>query len=225
MTSLRVSVETTLPRTPLPPNSQRKPIRTKRLVIRPMQECDLQAFRSLRAQPEAMMGTKQGRPDHNTDESKSALSAFLPPNDVQSFLFGAFLASTGEFIGEGGVHTLESSICGWPEIGYKLKKEFWGQGYGTEFLNGVLGAWWSLPRSTVGLEVYPSSPTSDGVDGGEVVEHVFANTDVGNIPSQKLLAKLGFTQFIQWTEPDTQEHRLGQPVTLIGYQLPRKAGP
>ncbi|KAI1399431.1 acyl-CoA N-acyltransferase [Hypoxylon fuscum] len=214
------SVETTLPCVPLPPSSQRESIRTERLVIRPMREDDLEAYHQLRLQPEAMTGTKIGRPDRNIDESRTALSAFLPANDNKSFLFGAFLASTSEYIGEGGVHTLESSSSGWPEIGYKFKKEFWGQGYATEFLGAMLNAWWNLPKSQTSRRVISSS--IERRSESEAVEQVFAITAQANKGSQRVLEKLGFIRFLEWTEPDTQEHRLGQPVTLIGYRFSKR---
>ncbi|KAL7619661.1 hypothetical protein AAE478_010202 [Parahypoxylon ruwenzoriense] len=88
-------VETTLPCMPLPPNSRREPIKTRRLVIRPMREYDLDAYYQLRSQLEAMTGTSLGRPDRDIEESRSALRVFLPPEDAKIFLFGAFLSSTG----------------------------------------------------------------------------------------------------------------------------------
>ncbi|KAI2469040.1 acyl-CoA N-acyltransferase [Annulohypoxylon bovei var. microspora] len=215
-------VETTLPSLPLPPNSQREPIRTKRLVIRPMKEDDLQSYHELRSQPEAMTGTSRGRPDRDIHESQLAMSDFLSPKDSGMFLFGVFLASTGELIGEGGVHTLESSSCGWPEIGYKFRKESWGQGYATEFLSAFLEAWWNLPRSHVRRRVCSSSIQRAKEAEAKSEEQVYANADVHNMGSRRVLEKLRFIKFSEWTEPDTQEHRLGQPVTLVGYCLSKK---
>ncbi|OTB03148.1 hypothetical protein M426DRAFT_321952 [Hypoxylon sp. CI-4A] len=214
-------VETTRPSLPFPPISQREPIRTQRLIIRPMrEEEDLEAYHQMRLEPETMLGTKLGRPDRDIDESRQALKVFLPSNDSQSFLFGIFLASTGEFLGDGGVHTLESSYSGWPEVGYKLKKAFWGQGYATEFVRGLLDAWWKLPRSHVKLRVASLSVEKSGET--EAVEQVFAMADKENIGSQKVLLKLGFTQFLEWTEPHAHEHKRGQLVTLVGYKVSRR---
>ncbi|KAH9906019.1 acetyltransferase domain-containing protein [Xylariomycetidae sp. FL2044] len=213
-----VPVKTTSPLRPLPPNSKREPIKTERLLIRPLVLDDLSEFHALRTQPEAMTGTRLGRPDRDIAESRSALDSFLPANEQQSFLFGVFLMSTGALIGEGGVHTLESEGCGWPEIGYKFRREHWGNGYATEFLKGFIRAWWALPRTTVELRVHPAFKCK----GGEVAQHVYANADVQNIASHKVLEKVGFVRFSEWTEPDTQEHRLGEPVTLVGYSLARQ---
>ncbi|KAI1642078.1 acyl-CoA N-acyltransferase [Daldinia loculata] len=211
-------VGTTLPHIPLPPISQRQPIRTERLLIRPMREDDLQAYHELRLQPEAMACSRQGRPDHDIEETRSALNKFLPPHSDETFLYGVFLPSTGELIGEGGIHTLESSSCGWPEIGYRFRKEVWGQGYATEFLRALLKAWWDLPRNQTTLRVHSTSvQKGSSVDA---VEQIHANTDLPNIGSQKVLAKLGFIQFSKYMEPDTQEDKLGEPLELIGYRLP-----
>ncbi|KAI0095431.1 acyl-CoA N-acyltransferase [Hypoxylon sp. NC0597] len=210
-------VETTLPCVPLPPISQRQPISTKRLVIRPVREDDLEAYHELRSQPEAMIGTRRGRPDRDIDETRSAMQDLLSPKDSKAFYFGVFLASTGALIGEGGVHTMESASCGWPEIGYKFRKEFWGQGYGTEFLRALLEAWWNLPRSHVELRVSSSSIDRNGEL--KATEQIYATTAADNIGSRRVLEKLGFVHFLEWTEPDTQEHRLGQPIRLVGYRL------
>ncbi|KAI1758663.1 acyl-CoA N-acyltransferase [Hypoxylon sp. FL1150] len=218
MRNWRASVEATLPYLPLPSNSEREEIHTERLVIRPLREDDLPAYHVLRSQAAAMMGTMQGRPDRDINESRIALRGFLPPNDKKTFLFGVFLGFTGELIGEGGVYTMESSLCGWPEIDYKFKKEFWGRGYATEFLAAMLEAWWKLPRSATGLRVSSSSLP----EGSEACEQISAVTEMDNTASQRVLEKLGFVKFIEWTEPDTREHRLGQPVTLLGYQLASK---
>ncbi|KAH7305193.1 GNAT domain-containing protein [Stachybotrys elegans] len=211
----RVVVTTTLPALPLPPNSMRGEIRTSRLLLRPLCQEDLQGLHALRSQPEVMMGTARGVPDKDMGETEEALQYFLAPNDEKTFLFGAFLLTTGELVGEGGIHSLASSSCGWPEIGYKFSKEVWRQGYAFEFVQAMLQAWWELPRSTATISVHPQS--CGGVENTH--EQVFALTDDGNVGSQGLLAKLGFRRFMTWTEPDTQLHRLGQPVTLHGFAI------
>ncbi|KAI1440335.1 acyl-CoA N-acyltransferase [Annulohypoxylon stygium] len=213
-----VLVKTLSPKVPLPPNSQRELIRTKRLVIRPMREDDLQAYHELRSQPEAMMGTSRGTPDQNIEESQLAMLDFLSPEDKCKFLFGVFLESTGELIGEGGVHNLRSFLCGWPEIGYKFKREFWGQGFATEFLEAFLDAWWKLPKWETERRVCPSSlHNMKGPQPIRVGEQVCAYAEENNIGSRRVLEKVGFRQFSQLIDPGPpglQE----QLVTLVGYQ-------
>lgn len=134
------------------------------------------------------------------------------------------LAATGELIGEGGVHSLASDDAGWPEIGYKFRREVWGRGYATEFLRALLTAWWALPRTAA--EVPVARPTVAGAGAGEddgtTRECVYANAEVANVGSARVLEKVGFARFAEWTEPDTQEHRVGQPVALVGYVRARE---
>lgn len=89
----KVVVKTTLPRTPLPPNSDRAAITTERLTLRPLRQDDFKSFQALRLQPEAMTGTRQGRPDRSNEETQRALEDFLSPHDGVSFLFGVFVSN------------------------------------------------------------------------------------------------------------------------------------
>ncbi|KAI5922582.1 acetyltransferase domain-containing protein [Camillea tinctor] len=207
-------VTTTLPTIPLPQDLKCSIIRTERLIIRPLQHGDVQSLHELRTQPEAMAGTRLGKIDRDLEETRVVLASLINSAE-RSFLFGVFLASTGEFIGEGGVHSIISDV-GWPEIGYKIKREYWGRGYATEFLHGILDAWWHLPRRAVDVEIL-----SLAIGAGETEEHIYANADIENVGSQRVLEKLGFKRIRVWTEPDTQLHRLGQQVTLVGFTLAR----
>lgn len=182
-----------------------------------MQEDDLAAYRELRTQPEVMINTKKGCVDNTVEETKKEMQKFLSPTNNHKFLFGVFLASTGELIGEGGVHTLESALAGWPEIGYNFKKEHWGRGYGTEFLRGFLRAWWGLPRATRTIRVIRSSVKEEGE--GEVAERVYADGLRENVRSVRVLEKLGFKRFREWTEPDERADKDGNPIDLAGYYL------
>ncbi|KXJ90722.1 GNAT domain-domain-containing protein [Microdochium bolleyi] len=223
-----VLVRTTLPPRPMPPNSERAPIKTARLVLRPLVDADLDGMHRLRTQAEAMTGTMRGVPDTSIAETQKAMEFFLPPHDAEQFLFGIFWQATGELIGEGGVHNLESGSSGWPEIGYKLRKEFWGMGVGSEFLAALVEAWWRLPgREQVVRRVHrdscvPAIPRSQQEgEPVDVVEQVYANTDWDNYGSQKVLGKTGFRKFTEWTEPETRVNLQGQTSRLFGYCLAR----
>lgn len=74
-----VRVKTTLPSPPFPTNAERPPIRTERLLIRPLTQCDLPNTRALRTQPEVMQFTVAGRIDGDLSETQTKLDPFLPP--------------------------------------------------------------------------------------------------------------------------------------------------
>ncbi|KAI0863678.1 acetyltransferase domain-containing protein [Xylaria cubensis] len=216
-----VPVRTTLPRLPL---SERPTIRTERLLIRPLIQDDLEAVYSLRKEPKFMAESTLGTPDTNIEESQASLDKLTKP-PAEHFIFGIFLADTGELIGDGGIHTIRGSGSGWPELGYKLHPAHWGRGYATEAVSAVLKAWWELPREEVEITVHPGTlPPKKGADeesGTPVVfrERMCADIAAYNAGSKRVLEKLGFEDFGFWEEPDTQLHRLGQPLMMGHFVL------
>ncbi|KAI8961917.1 acyl-CoA N-acyltransferase [Daldinia sp. FL1419] len=210
----KIKVKTSFPTRPFPPNVERKPIRTERLIVRPFTEDDLDGIHALRTQPEVMHFTAVGRIDANKEETRASyLARYLPPNDVRNYHYVLCLASTGEIIGTGGMPFTDLYL-GWPEMAYMLKKEYWGQGYATEFLKAFVDHWWTLPRSQVEVEVIAAS-----VDGSrEVPEMLSAMVDDINPASKHVLKKAGFREFTKWTEPDTREG-VHEDVSLVGFVL------
>ncbi|CAJ2508388.1 Uu.00g134140.m01.CDS01 [Anthostomella pinea] len=168
-----VRVNTTIP---LPhPDIQPPVLKTARLTIRPLTLSDLHAYHALRRQPAAMTYSTYARPDLSLTETTAKLLTNIPTFDPNSntsnsnsnnnYYFGIFLSSTNQLIGEGGVHTLSSPMCGWPELGYKFGVEHWGCGYGTEFVRGFLGWWWVLHREVQQKQVYGDSVVGKGGRG------------------------------------------------------------
>ncbi|EAQ93581.1 hypothetical protein CHGG_01816 [Chaetomium globosum CBS 148.51] len=130
-----VRVRTTLPRRPLPPNATRQPIVTERLILRVLTIEDLPAIYTLRTQPEVMHWTAVGLPDQTIEESKAKLEPFLTPRDEGTFNFAICDRASGDLIGLGGCHNYRSSL-GWPEVGYMIRKEYWGPRAGDGVLEG-----------------------------------------------------------------------------------------
>ncbi|KAL7620521.1 hypothetical protein AAE478_009516 [Parahypoxylon ruwenzoriense] len=209
----KVKVRTRFPTSPLPLNSERSPIHTERLVIRPFALNDLDGIHAIRRQPEVMIYTSVGRIDANKAETQLFMSRFLPPKDAETYNTVICLASTGEIIGTGGMHQ-QNPTFGCPEIGYMFKKEYWGQGYATEFLRGFLDQYWTLPRS--GLETEVDAAMVDGP--GEVPEMLAAMVESHNIGSKRVLEKAGFREFKRWTEQDSREG-YSKEADLIAFVL------
>lgn len=190
-----VTVRSLLPTLPLPTNNERAAVTTNRLTIRALQPTDLEAFYALRTEEDVMKWTSAGRIDRDIEETRAKLNPFLSPNDTATFNCAICLKDTGEFIGIGGCHLFPAEH-GWPEVGYMLRKEFWGRGLGSEFLNAWLRMWSDLPRRERESRVQRKMVAGEG----EVDEHLIAITEESNVPSQKVLRKAGFEKFREWTE-------------------------
>jgi RimJ/RimL family protein N-acetyltransferase len=205
-----IKVKTTLPAMPLPASADRTVVKTKRLLIRPLHASDIDAYYSMRTQPEVMYYTLSGRIDASKEESQQRLNNYLPPNDVRSHNCAICLLDTGEFIGAGGVHQL-GSIYGWPEVGYQLRKEYWGAGLATEFLQAFLIMWKSLPRVETELLVDPRTVTGDD---GSSEEQIIAIIEDSNIGSGRVLTKNGFENFLTVKDKNSHENPESEYVDL-----------
>ncbi|RMJ20795.1 hypothetical protein PHISP_08334 [Aspergillus sp. HF37] len=205
-----MTVKTLLPTTPLPSNDTRPALTTNRLLIRPLGPSDLDAMHTLRTQPEVMQWTSSGRIDQNIEETRDKLNLFLPPNDTTTVNCAICVKDTGEFIGFGGCHLFPAEH-GWPEMGYLLRREFWGRGMATEFLGAWLRFWDQLPRSEREVRVRRGMVAGEGA----VKEHLIAITETSNVPSQKVLLKSGFERFREFTED-------GGETQLVAFHYPRQ---
>lgn len=209
-----VTVKTTLPQVPYPPVESRPHIRTDRLLLRPYHESDdEELFRVIRSQPDIMVWTARGTPDESIESTKEFIQKRLPPNDATNYDFIICLASTGEMIGIGGSH-MRSGEMGWPILGYMLRKEAWGKGYGTEFLKGFLEAWWQLPREDADVTVDES--TVEGAQEGDLkTEAIVGITVKENAASQNVLKKAGMKLVKVWEAENM--HPEGGMVDLYGF--------
>lgn len=189
-----IVIRATLPTIPFPLNNARPTITTDRLLIRPLQPDDLQALHTLRTQEEVMKWTAAERIDRDIEETRSKLATFLPPNDAITANCAICLRHTGELIGLGGCH-LFLGEHGWPEVGYMLRKEFWGQGIATEFLTAWLRFWEQLPRSEREVKVRRDMVAGAGTVGEVVEERLVGLVLESNVSSQAVLRKSGFERF------------------------------
>jgi hypothetical protein len=176
--------------------------------------------------------------DTNLDQTQADLDGLVKPGGREHFIFGIWLIASGEMIGDCGVHSIPAGSLGWPAVGYKLASAHWGKGYATEAMRAVLDHWWKLPREEVEIEIHPgtlkeigektSSELEEDCEGRKLPlplplplarERVVADVASYNTGSARVLEKLGFEHFGSWDEPDTQLHRLGQPLMLGHYAL------
>jgi RimJ/RimL family protein N-acetyltransferase len=158
---------------------------SKRLVFRPLLESDFESYHLLLKQPEPMIG-------FGLDAMPDTHTARCWFNDLQKEIrVGVFLKTSeekeGELIGEAFVLKLDNQ---WPRVHYVFKKEHWGHGYATEFLNAFLSVWWDLPREDKNILVEEISLYSYERD--KVCERLCAEIKVDNKANLKVVEKAGY---------------------------------
>ncbi|KAI7775436.1 hypothetical protein LA080_006813 [Diaporthe eres] len=185
------SYEVCAPVRPLPPVGDRQEIKTERLIIRPLLPSDLEAFHELRSIAETQVySTSRGRPDRDLAESKENLERLQAPHDNRHWYWGAFLASTGELIGEAGLPDSEDQpTSGFTRFEILIKPKFQRQGYGTELYKAVLDEWWKLPGEKRRRQILPVA-AGDKEPGEEVRESIELIWEADNEAAQNFFTKM-----------------------------------
>ncbi|TFC90895.1 MULTISPECIES: GNAT family N-acetyltransferase [Cryobacterium] len=154
-------------------------IRTDRLLLRRWRESDLAPFAAMGEDPEVM----RYFPAPLTRAEGDALAARADGLfDTHGYgLWALETRSTGDFLGFAGLAPLPAFIPGPSgiEVGWRLARAFWGQGYATEAARAALG--FAFGR----LEL----------------EQVHAITAVINEPSRAVMERLGMTAMVEFQHP------------------------
>ncbi|MGB3337501.1 MAG: GNAT family N-acetyltransferase [Devosia sp.] len=144
-------------------------LETERLIIRPWREDDRAPYASFNGDPEV----RRFYPDTLTEaESNAAMDRLIAGYEADGFGFLAVeRKSDGAFIGDVGIKPVLMPLRGAPpiEIGWLLGRAYWGQGYAPEAAN----AWIDFAFAELR------------------VNEVVAFTAVSNLPSQRVMTKLG----------------------------------
>ncbi|OAQ65488.1 GCN5-related N-acetyltransferase (GNAT) domain-containing protein [Pochonia chlamydosporia 170] len=209
-----LDVKSTLPSVPYSQDTHE--VRTQRLLLRKFRIDDLEPLFELRSHPDVAAWTPSGKPETDIEQTKKVLAAWIDGQNDKNLKFAICLASTGEFIGQGGVHSRQGQL-GWPELGYAIRKEHWGKGYATEFVKAFLDLWWRLPRVESNFRV-DARTLSPGCEDGQVAnECIVAITVDENKGSRGVLVKSGMELTKIWRVEDMRDET--QMVDLLCYVM------
>ena len=101
---------------------------TDRLILRPLDNGDVDAIFAMRSDPEVMRFIREPQ---NRDESTNWVELVSSRWKTEQIGFCGILEKlSGKFVGWCGIWKLKET--GDLEIGYAVAKEFWGKGYATE---------------------------------------------------------------------------------------------
>lgn len=145
-------------------------LRTPRLLLRELRLEDLDAVQAYASDPEVTRYMSWGP---NTPEATRSFLEFVTTAAVASprsvYELGVVESETDRLVGACGLHT---NGHGQAMLGYCLHRDVWGLGYGTEAATAQL----RFAFEQLGLH------------------RVWAGTDPENLPSARILEKLGFTR-------------------------------
>ncbi len=103
-------------------------LETDRLILRPLDEKDVDAIFAMRSDPEVMRFIREPQ---NRDESANWVELVSSRWEKEQIGFCAILEKPSQkFVGWCGIWKLKET--GELEIGYAVAKEFWGKGFATE---------------------------------------------------------------------------------------------
>ena len=141
---------------------------TQRLRLRPWRDSDLDAFADLHADPEVMADL--GGPE-TREQSAQKFQRYVTAYRAHGYSRFCVETLVGQFIGYVGVfpRQLDHSIGRHDEIGWRLARSTWGQGYATEAARAAL---------------------ADAFERHGLSE-ILSYTAPDNIRSQKVMARLG----------------------------------
>ena len=149
------------------------PIKTERLLLRPLTEADAEALLAYRSRPDVCryVPFEPMTPEVVTDRLGSYWASSVLTDEGQSLTLGIVVAETGRLVGDVILFWHSRKHRG-GEIGYVVNPEFSGQGYATEAARAML----RLGFEELGLH------------------RIIARIDERNEPSARVLRRLGMRQ-------------------------------
>jgi RimJ/RimL family protein N-acetyltransferase len=141
-------------------------LKTKRLYFRTFLESDAHIIYVLNLNPEVIQYTG----DQAFINELEALTFIKNYDHYKKYGMGRWIIETkDQFIGWCGLKTNENGEI---DLGFRILKEYWGQGYGIEAANSVLDYGFNTLK----------------------INKIIARTSIKNIKAQNLLSKIGMLQ-------------------------------
>lgn len=162
-------------------------IRTTRLLMRRWRASDRDVFAAMNADPEVMRYFP-GLQDRAA--SDAAADRFDARFEEQGFgLWGLERLDSGDFIGFTGLNPMPEGVpgAGGMEVGWRLARQAWGQGFATE-----------AARKALDVAFGPLGYTQ-----------IWSMTAILNLPSQRVMQRLGMAPYAEFEHPAVP---IGHPV-------------
>jgi RimJ/RimL family protein N-acetyltransferase len=177
-------------------------LETDRLILRRFTLADVDNVVELDSDPEVMLYINGGHPTPRDKIENDFLPWWMAyyTRFAGYGFWAAIEKSSGEFLGWFHFRPFGDAALDEPELGYRLRRSAWGQGYATEGSRAL------IQKGFVELGV----------------RRVTASTDAVNIASRRVMEKCGLVLVRTFCEPRPDEID-GQPNDGVEYALERTA--
>ena len=171
-------------------------IRTGRLLMRRWRDEDRDPYAMMNADPEVMRYFPATLDRAASDSSIDRIEELFKRQGLG--LWALEVVSTGQFIGFTGLNPMPEGVpgAGGMEIGWRLAREAWHQGYATE----------------------AAAAAADVAFCGAGLDEVWSMTAVLNEPSQAVMRRLGMTLHAHFEHPKVPAGHPTRPHVV--YRLP-----
>ncbi|KAF9887390.1 hypothetical protein FE257_010245 [Aspergillus nanangensis] len=180
-------------------------IQTPRLILTPIVASDTDGIHSIRGRKEVMKWSLRGLPETPAETAQWVSNVLSSPAPWICFAVRERASPSGSIVGSVGVRYIHDRLSPdaddfkrW-EMGYIFHPDWWGKGYATESVQGVVEGWNGLGgiRETTIARWKEGNGAQAEVAAeaeGEDVEHaaIWAITNADNEGSQGVLKKSGF---------------------------------
>jgi len=154
-------------------------IRTQRLLMRRWRDSDLGPFAALNADPQTMLHFPSTLDRATSDAFVDLIESRF---EQQGYgLWALEVVDSGEFIGFTGLNPMSDDVpgAGGMEVGWRLARSAWHQGYATEAATAAL----ALAFGDAGLA------------------EIWSHTAVLNEPSQAVMRRIGLIEVARYEHP------------------------
>jgi RimJ/RimL family protein N-acetyltransferase len=176
---------------------------TERLTLRPLTAEQADLLIELDSDPAVMRflsGGEPTAPELVRERDMPSILAGYDRWDGRFGLFAAFEQDTDEFVGWFSLRPERSGPTDEAELGYRLRQDAWGKGYATEVSRAL------LHKAFAELDV----------------RVVWGETMALNLPSQKVMEKLGMTVTEQLETPEDMLMVEGSEQGGFRYEITRE---
>ena len=145
-------------------------LQTNRFILRDIEETDIEGMHALESDPEVL--TYLGIPPTKTLEETAKIIAYIRKQYADNGIgrWAIIDKQSDDFVGWGGLKFEQKvrSDFDYYDLGYRLRKKYWGQGIGTEIATGSL----AFGFNEMNLDLIQAAAHVDNIGSNKILKKI-----------------------------------------------------